>query len=38
MGKTFRIALVSVLVGAMFYGGTLTVRGVMHYELRFWKN
>lgn len=27
MGKAFRIVLVSVLVGAMFDGGTLTTRG-----------
>ncbi len=27
MGKTFRIALMSVLVGAMFDGGTLTAKG-----------
>jgi hypothetical protein len=27
MGKTFRIALVSVLVGVMFADGTLTAKG-----------
>lgn len=27
MGKAFRIVLVSVLVGAMFDGGTLTTQG-----------
>jgi len=27
MGKAFRIVLVSVLVGAMFDGGTLTTHG-----------
>lgn len=27
MGKAFRIVLVSVLVGAMFYDGILTAKG-----------